>query len=118
MGFDCEFTIWFWELIMDRFDLEQQIMDCWHIVDDLKILTEYTLEDDTFSRDKINFITSGLIELYHIKFDKLFRAFEDVVRDEWTAKKKLQALTVRYDDLLEQTMPNAITNEKPKKSRM
>ena len=92
---------------MDRFDLEQQIMDCWRVVDDLKILTEHTLEGNLLDCDKISNITSGLAELYQLKFDKLFHAFEDVVRDEWTAKKKLEALTARYDALLVQMMPNA-----------
>jgi hypothetical protein len=88
---------------MDRFDLEQQIMDCWRVVDDLKILTEHTLEGNLLDCDKISNITSGLAELYQLKFDKLFHAFEDVVRDEWTAKMDLDRMSQQYNRLLEKT---------------
>jgi hypothetical protein len=67
-----------------RFDLEQQIMDCWHIVDDLKIVNEYTLEDLSFDKDKISNVLLGIQELYQIKFDKLFRTYEDLIRSENT----------------------------------
>ena len=64
-----------------RFDFEQQIMDCWGITDDLKILSEYVLEDPTADIDKITNITIGLEQLYAIKFDKLFRTFETMIRE-------------------------------------
>jgi hypothetical protein len=57
------------------FDFEQQIMDCWHIVDDLKIVTEGVLEHD-ISKDDISNITIGLEKLYQLKFEKLFDLFE------------------------------------------
>jgi hypothetical protein len=85
----------------DRFDLEQQIMDCWHVVDDLKILSESVCEHDDFNRDKITNITMGLEQLYQLKFDKLFRTFESVLREEWDTKNKLKELTTAYENMLD-----------------
>lgn len=85
----------------DRFDLEQQIMDCWHVVDDLKILSEFACEHDNFNRDKVVNITIGLEELYRLKFDKLFRTFESVLREEWDTKNKLKELTTVYENMRE-----------------
>ena len=66
----------------DRFDLEQQILDCWRIVDDLKLLSEYVIEDPSSTKDSISNVTIGLEQLYQIKFDKLFRTFEELVRNK------------------------------------
>jgi hypothetical protein len=66
---------------MSRFDLEQQIMDCWHIIDDVKILNEYILESD-LTKDQISNALLGLEEIYQMKFDKLFRTFEKLVHSE------------------------------------
>lgn len=60
----------------DIFDLEQQIMDCWHITDDLKILEEAVLDKGISVDDTAN-ITIGLEKLYHLKFEKLFNIFEN-----------------------------------------
>ena len=65
----------------DRFDFEQQIMDCWKITDELKTLSEFVLEDPTADIDKIANITIGLEQLYAIKFEKLFNTFETMIRE-------------------------------------
>ena len=65
----------------DRFDLEQKIMNCWHIIDDVKILNEYVLESD-LTKDQISNALLGLEEIYQMKFDKLFRTFEELVRNK------------------------------------
>lgn len=71
----------------NRFDLEQQIMDCWHVVDDLKVLFENVVEDENLTKDTISNVVLGLEELYQMKFDKLFRTFEQVTKDEWSCTK-------------------------------
>tara|TARA_R110002074_G_C12057346_1_gene620478 strand:+ start:279 stop:521 length:243 start_codon:yes stop_codon:yes gene_type:complete len=53
----------------DRFDLEQEIMQCWTVVDDLKML----LEAGEVSDETINSIAT----LYAIKFDQCFKTFSD-----------------------------------------
>jgi len=86
----------------DRFDLEQGIMECWNIVDDLKILSEYACESGDFHRDGVANITIGLGALYQLKFEKLFRTFESVLKNEWDANKRLDEITAQYDALLEE----------------
>lgn len=71
----------------DRFELEQQIMDCWHVVDDLKVLFENVVEDENLTKDTISNVVLGLEQLYQMKFDKLFRTFEQVTKDEWSRTK-------------------------------
>ena len=67
----------------DRFDFEQQIMECWHVTDDIQTVTEYLLDaplkDDR--EDKIANMLLGIESLYQAKFDKLFTQFEALVRE-------------------------------------
>lgn len=63
----------------DRFEMEQQLLDCWGICEDLDILMEGVLEHD-LSKDQISNILIGMKELYALKFDKLFNTFEAGVR--------------------------------------
>ena len=62
----------------DRFDLEQQIFDCWHIVDDIKVLNESICESN-LTADEVANVLIGLEQLYQLKFDKLFRTFETCI---------------------------------------
>jgi len=65
----------------DRFDLEQQIMSCWNITEELKLLNEYILEKD-LSTDETSNVILGLTQLYNIKFDKLFTTFEYLIKEK------------------------------------
>lgn len=56
-----------------KFELEQNILDAWHVVDDLS--TVYS-RVDTLSQDEIMNLLLGLKSLYQIKFEKLFESFE------------------------------------------
>ncbi len=62
----------------DRLEMETQIMSCWNVTSDLKDLTEGVLEYD-MSPDQIANALMGMQELYEIRFDKLFRIFEQLV---------------------------------------
>ena len=57
----------------DQYDVEEGILDCWHITDDLKTLTEGVL-DGNLNADEIANALIGLQTLYQLKFDKLFQA--------------------------------------------
>lgn len=65
----------------DRFGHEQQIMSCWNICDDLKVLTEGVLESD-MTTDQISNVLIGLTDLYQLKFDKLFKTFEASIKQD------------------------------------
>jgi len=55
------------ETHVDRFDLEQQIMQCWSMVDDVKLFAEQGAPSDEFA---------ALATVYHRKFETLFDTFE------------------------------------------
>ena len=84
----------------DRFDLEQQILDCWHIVDELKTLSEAVC-DNNLSTDQTANILMGLEQLYQLKFDKLFQTFEELVHDESFEDRGEQASL--FDDEIQDT---------------
>jgi hypothetical protein len=67
----------------DRFKFEQQIMECWNVTTDLKTVTEYMLDFplEASREDKIANMLMGIEALYEVKFDKLFRSFEQLVRE-------------------------------------
>lgn len=70
-----------------RFDLEQDIMACWAVVDDTKAIYEFIGDDPFFKDMKPDHIDTlmnallGMHSLYDIKFNKLFRTFEEVIRN-------------------------------------
>lgn len=66
------------------FKLEQEIMSCWGVVDDIDLLFKYFGDDEDFAgmkgehADKIMNLMIGLRELYSLKFSNMFSTFEDV----------------------------------------
>ena len=66
----------------DRFDFESQIMSCWQITTDLGDVAEAILDGPKeLTNDEIANALIGMQQLYQIKFDKLFRQFEHLVKD-------------------------------------
>lgn len=57
-------------------DLEENIMNCWHIIDDIDLLYENVMSD--MSADNIASVLLGLKHLYQMRFDKCFNSFEKV----------------------------------------
>jgi hypothetical protein len=58
----------------DRFDLEEQLVACWDILKDLKMIVE-PMEDDHIDRKRIE----AVIELYDMKFNYLWNIFSELV---------------------------------------
>ena len=65
----------------DRFDLEQNIMKCWNVTEDMHLLYENVTEKD-LTQDQIANALLGLHQLYEMKFEKLFSNFETLVREK------------------------------------
>jgi len=61
---------------MNRFDLEQEIMKCWKITEDIELL--YYNFDQLDEDQQMNFLL-GLKELYELRFQKLWNTFEECV---------------------------------------
>jgi len=66
----------------DRFDLEQQILKCWNITEEIELLNENVLENDDLTKDDISNYLLGLQTMYELKFEKLFRQFEEMIKDK------------------------------------
>jgi hypothetical protein len=54
----------------DRFDLEQQILDCWKITDDLKLVAVHG-----------EAAVEAVATLYELKFEQLWNTFESMVHE-------------------------------------
>lgn len=63
------------------FDLEQHIINCWNVTDDLEVLNEAVLERN-LSKDEISNILTGMKGLYHLKFETLFETFEKALKEK------------------------------------
>jgi hypothetical protein len=72
----------------DRFEFETQIMSCWGVTTDIKDLSEEVLEGD-LTKDQITNVLIGIEQLYNIRFEKLFRQFEQLLREHARTLDKL-----------------------------
>ena len=95
------------------FDLEQRIMRCWNVVDDLEDMYHYIGDDSFFKgmdaehNDKILNLLLGMKELYAMKFEKCFFDFEEVCKEYHNRKKQLHIVTNEresFDDWDEERM--------------
>jgi len=66
----------------DRFDLEQQILKCWNITEEIQLLNEQVLENDELTKDQISNYLLGLSTIYEMKFEKLFDQFGQMVQEK------------------------------------
>jgi hypothetical protein len=68
----------------DRFEFEQQIMECWNVTSDIKTVAKYLMDAplEPGREDKIANMLIGIEALYNAKFDELFRQFEHMVNQQ------------------------------------
>lgn len=64
---------------MDRFTLEQAIMNAWHTADDLDLLIEGVLEDASMTMDEIANALTGIRQLHNMRAKKVFDIFEQLI---------------------------------------
>ncbi len=67
---------------MNRFDLEQQIMNCWGVVDDIKTLQVQFLDKGNMTEDQVSNYLLGLETIYQVKFEQLFEIFEQCIKEK------------------------------------
>jgi hypothetical protein len=90
----------------NRFDLEQQIMNCWNVCEDLETVCEGVLERE-INQDQISNVLLGMKELYQLKFEKLWENFEALCHEQVQVKKYHDA----YDNMSVQTAHGEYLNE-------
>ena len=82
------------------FDLEQSILQCWNVCDDLDLLYSQVMERSTpLTQDEMANILLGMKSLYHMKFEKCFGEFEDLCGNYWKHKKFYEKMEAARDDL-------------------
>jgi hypothetical protein len=65
-------------MIKDRFDLEQEIMKCWNVCEDIEAFINVR---DSMDEDRqLNYLI-GLKAMYEVKFDTLWKTFESCIRE-------------------------------------
>ena len=62
--------------MVDRFNLEEDILGCWGVVDDLKAIA-WKVRNNQANEDEIIRLVEGLSELYQIKFEKAWETFTE-----------------------------------------
>ena len=66
------------KLKFNRFDFEQQLLECWGVTKDIKTLCEAVCDrSPAMTEDEIANVLIGLESLYELKFDKLWQMFEN-----------------------------------------
>ena len=68
-------------LINEMYDLEQRIMECWELVDDVNLLYEQVMENDLHKdQDKLANALLGLCTIYGMKFERAFNTYEEALK--------------------------------------
>lgn len=63
------------------FDLEQDILSCWHVTDDINLLFEHVMDSDKVDVDDVSNYLLGLKTIYNKKFQKCFDTFEKITEE-------------------------------------
>lgn len=70
-----------------QFDLEQKIMQCWDIVDDLEVLYTQVLDAPRrLTDDEIANVLLGIKQLYDMKFNSLMSTYEKYLKEVHESK--------------------------------
>jgi hypothetical protein len=81
-----------------QFDLEQKIMDCWGVVDDIRVVYTRHLDGETpLTDDEFANIMIGLEKLYDIKFYNLFSTFEKFLKEIHESKVRDNSEVLRQE---------------------
>ena len=72
----------------DIFDLEQSIMKCWNVVDDIDLIYKNVMEkEQPFTQDELANLLLGMKQMYHLKFEECFNQFEEMCREYHQLRK-------------------------------
>jgi len=78
---------------MKIFDLEQQILDCWKVTDDIDLVTKHFVDSPEWEGidpkvcDALMNKYFAIKELYELKFNEMWESFETVCKEYHEARK-------------------------------
>ena len=62
------------------YDLEEMIMDCWSVCNDLRTVLQQVGDGDRDpTPDELMNAIMGMQQIYHWKFEQLFNKYEDIL---------------------------------------
>jgi len=93
--------------MLDKFDFEEDMMNCWHVVDDMKQLATMVTDRDASSKDIAN-VLEGLQVLYNDRFIQLMAGFEAVEIHDMSGQNKIDTSWVESERTRKD---NTVTNE-------
>jgi len=71
------------------YELEQHIMECWQLVDDINLLYEQVMDNDLHKDpDKLANALLGLNTIYGMKFNRAFNTYEEALEQHYKKTKK------------------------------
>ena len=81
-----------------QFDLEQRIMQCWNIIDDIRVVyTRHLDGEKPLTEDELANILIGMEQLYDIKFYNLFSTFEKFLKEIHESKVRDNSAVLRQE---------------------
>lgn len=89
------------------FDLEQQLLDCWGVTEDISMVNNWFMDDpqwegmDSKLQDAMMNKFSAIQELYELKFNRVWNTFEEVCKEYHTYRKGVKlndGKDVNFDD--------------------
>lgn len=81
----------------DIFDLEQQLLECWKVTDDVDMVTKHFIDDPKWAAmdgelaDAIMNKYFAIKELYEIKFESVWHTFEEVSKEYHQYRMKAES---------------------------
>ena len=76
------------ESMSDRYDVEQSLMSCWTVIDDIKLLSENVMDGKMDTDDIANYLI-GLHSVYGLKFQNCFDQFSELQKQQWAERAEL-----------------------------
>jgi hypothetical protein len=77
---------------MNRFDLEEAIMQAWQTEQDLKLFLEYYMDaSEAMSEDEVANTVLGIEKIHSIRMSKLWQVYKQTFKlDEYSAEKCIE----------------------------
>lgn len=98
----------------DRFDVEQGILNCWHVTGDVNLLYKQVMDGNP-TTDEIANALLGIKSLYDLRFNALFADFEESIGNDWKKeqelKRQLDAKQAKIDELMLEYCPDEVTDD-------
>jgi hypothetical protein len=67
---------------MTRFDLEQNILKCWNVTEDIDLLYRRIMDGPRMTEDEIANYLLGMSAIYNARFEETFHQFETLIQNK------------------------------------